>query len=188
MGYYDYEPTVELARPLCLFGFVGCGASGLGLTLCSRTGLPLIDVDRCIEHKSGMDVGRLWLQDRARLEKLQTAETKVALRQRPAAVVVLGFSAVQSNAMLSAVLAASSSWYLELSARQLHQRLTQDWSRRRAKYPPFALRPPETVADVENLLRQYEPNYRRAARRLQVEGSGLHELAERILSGLPKRV
>ncbi len=186
MGYYDYAPTVSLERPLCLTGFLGCGARGVGMTLSARTGLPLADVDRWVEHHGGMSAARLWLQDRERFEALQTEQLGAALRQRPAAVVVLGFSALRERSQLLRVLSASTLWYLERSPEELARRIGRQWDAQRASLPPFALRKPESAADLQPLYDEHVQHYEAAHRRLTAGRQHTHELAQTILDTLPR--
>lgn len=57
--YYDPFPRMQLARPIVLGGQIGCGARLVARSLCARTGLPFVDVDRQIEHEAGASLDQL---------------------------------------------------------------------------------------------------------------------------------
>lgn len=59
-SYYDYHPTVQLARPLALGGVPGAPYREVGHHLATLTGLTLIDLDRWIEHQVGQSLWDLY--------------------------------------------------------------------------------------------------------------------------------
>jgi len=72
--YYEPHARRKLARPLVIAGDLGCGARLIGRTVCARTGLPFVEVDRQIEHEAGESldalaarIGRKRIAERARM-------------------------------------------------------------------------------------------------------------------------
>lgn len=57
--YYDPFPRMNLARPIVIAGQIGCGARLVARSLCARTGLPFVDVDRKIEHEAGASLDQI---------------------------------------------------------------------------------------------------------------------------------
>ena len=49
-GYYDRSITHLLERPMALCGFTGSGVPEIAARLSALTGLPLIDIERQIQH------------------------------------------------------------------------------------------------------------------------------------------
>ena len=55
-NYYEHGPLVLLQRPIVLIGSLGVDQHGLGRDLAALSGLPLIEVDRWIEHEAGQSL------------------------------------------------------------------------------------------------------------------------------------
>ena len=88
--YYDPHARLSLSRPILVAGQIGSGTRLIGRTLCARTGLPFVEVDRQIEHEAGRSLARIATEDG--LNRLANWSRSVLERlaiQRPWAVVVL---------------------------------------------------------------------------------------------------
>ncbi|MFK7896714.1 MAG: shikimate kinase [Myxococcota bacterium] len=57
--YYDPSPRLSLPRPILLAGQIGAGTRLIARSLCARTGLPFVDVDRKIEHEAGASLDQI---------------------------------------------------------------------------------------------------------------------------------
>lgn len=89
-GYYDPFPTMVLSRPLLIGGHLGSGTRLIGRSLCARTGLPFVDIDRKIEHEAGLSLAQIAAADgRRRIESWAESMLDRFARQRPWSVIVL---------------------------------------------------------------------------------------------------
>ena len=88
--YYEPHARRKLARPLVIGGDLGCGARLIGRTVCARTGLPFVEVDRQIEHEAGesLDALAARIGPKRIAERARMALERVAI-QRPCSVVAL---------------------------------------------------------------------------------------------------
>ncbi len=90
-GYYDYHPQVNLRCPLVLTGLTTDPARRLGHWLASTEGLPIIDLDRRVEHVAGESIWRLiGTQGEAPYRALEREALAAALRALPVGVIVGG--------------------------------------------------------------------------------------------------
>lgn len=88
--YYEPFPRMLLARPVVLAGQIGCGARLIARSLCARTGLPFVDIDRKIEHEAGASLDQIARdQSPARITRLARMMVERHATQRPWSVIVL---------------------------------------------------------------------------------------------------
>lgn len=170
-GYYDYGPRVILQRPIGLVGFMGAGTPRIGHALACRLGLPLLQVDRLIEHDAGMGLSALQLRRGEPVRRQMEMEVMArAARERPAGVLVLG-----DGALLDAEAQRLASEQLQLvyvrrPVAVLRQAILQEIEAAPERYPEFAL---AGLADgsgvLDRLLEQREPGYRMAERVFDAE-------------------
>lgn len=96
-GYYSYDPTLFLAKPIAIAGPLGAGTAIVGAYLTQRTGLPFIDLDRWVEHQSSQSLLELHITKGAtHVHRLERRLLKRALSETPHAIVSLGESALSS--------------------------------------------------------------------------------------------
>ena len=115
-NYYEPGPLVLLQRPVVLIGFPGVDQHGLGRDLAALSGLPLIEVDRWVEHAAGQSlVGLVQTQGLEAVRQLEDRFLAQALAARPPGIVVLGDGALLKEANLRQVLAKATLVYLKLS-------------------------------------------------------------------------
>lgn len=168
-GYYDYGPRVQLPRPLALIGFMGAGTHLTGHALASKLGLPLLPIDRHVEHEAGMSLSSLQVQrgDGAR-RALEHESIARAARERPSGIVVLGDGALLQRATLNLVCAQMDLIYIERPLDALYDAVRQELADSPGRYPEFVLKPP-TREDLQTLLAEREPGYQQAKHGLHAE-------------------
>jgi len=97
-GYYSYDPTLVLKRPIAIAGPLGAGTQIVGAYLSQRTGLPFVDLDRGIEHLAGQSLLELHLTKGAGfVHRMERKLMKKVLAQNPPAIVALGEGALSSS-------------------------------------------------------------------------------------------
>lgn len=186
-GYYDYAPTVSLARPVAFVGHPGCAYREVAYDLAALTGLPLHDVDRLVEHAAGQT---LWSLVRQRgdgaLSQLEGGVVPRCLTARPPGLVVLGEGALVDEQQLARVRAAAALVFLTLPAPACYWAL-----RRRAAARDGILGHPylpdrlEDPADLRALLGLMAPALRAADCVVDMERRGVHEAVLELQSALP---
>lgn len=88
--YYDPFPRMQLLRPIVIAGQIGCGARLIARSLCARTGLPFVDVDRKIEHEAGASLAQIARdQSHGRIAHWARMILERHAIQRPWSVIVL---------------------------------------------------------------------------------------------------
>ena len=93
---------------IVLIGFLGVDQHGLGRDLAALSGLPLIEVDRWVEHAAGQSlVALVQTQGIEALRQLEDRFLAQALTTRPPGIVVLGDGALIKESNLRQVLGQS---------------------------------------------------------------------------------
>jgi shikimate kinase len=118
--YYSYAPTLVLERPLVLIGMPGCGAGTVASLLSQRTGIPLVELERWIEHEAGCSLAQLVLErGEAELRRREEVLLPRALAEVPVPVVALGDGALRSRASRKRVKRHATLVYLRLQRDSL---------------------------------------------------------------------
>lgn len=121
--YYSYAPTVVLHRPLVLIGMPGAGAGTVASLVSQRTGLPLVELDRWVEHDAGCSLAQLVLErGEGELRRREEALLPRALAEVPVPVLALGDGALRSRVSRKRVKRHATLVYLRLSRESLVER------------------------------------------------------------------
>ncbi|MGB1699800.1 MAG: shikimate kinase, partial [Nannocystaceae bacterium] len=95
--YYSHHATRALTRPAALVGFIGSGIGAVGHAVTARTGIPLVDLLRWVEHARGKSIANLVLHDgECALRDEERAGLAHALKGRPHPLLVLGHGTLLS--------------------------------------------------------------------------------------------
>ena len=158
-NYYEHGPLVLLQRPVVLIGFLGVDQHGLGRDLAALSGLPLIEVDRWIEHEAGQSLFSLvQTQDIEVLRQLEDRFLAQALTTRPPGIVVLGDGALIKETNLQQVLAKATLVYLKLSLASTYWKLRHQ----AVGSHPLLLQPPESTEELRPLLAERQGGFNQA--------------------------
>ena len=158
-NYYEHGPLVLLQRPIALIGFLGVDQHGLGRDLAALSGLPLIEVDRWIEHEAGQSlVSLVQTQSIEALRQLEDRFLAQALTSRPPGIVVLGDGALIKEANLRQVLDNATLVYLKLSLVSTYWKLRHQ----AVGSHPLLLQPPESTGELRPLLAERQGGFDQA--------------------------
>ncbi len=158
-NYYEHGPLVLLQRPVALIGFLGVDQHGLGRDLAALSGLPLIEVDRWIEHEAGQSlVALVQTQGIEALRQLEDRFLAQALTTRPPGIIVLGDGALLKEANLRQVLAKATLVYLKLSLASTYWKLRHQ----AVGLHPLLLQPPESTGELRPLLAERQGGFDQA--------------------------
>ena len=182
-NYYEHGPLVLLQRPVALIGFLGVDQHGLGRDLAALSGLPLIEVDRWIEHEAGQSlVALVQTQGIEVLRQLENRFLAQALATRPPGIVVLGDGALLKEANLRQVLDKATLVYLKLSLASTYWKL-----RHQAVRPhPLLLQPPESTAELRPLLAERQGGFDQAHVTLDMDEMTPEAALRHLLDKLPQ--
>ena len=158
-NYYEHGPLVLLQRPVVLIGFLGVDQHSLGRDLAALSGLPLIEVDRWVEHAAGQSlVSLVQTQGIEALRQLEDRFLAQALTARPPGIIVLGDGALLKEVNLRQVLDKATLVYLKLSLASTYWKL-----RHQALGPhPLLLQPPESTGELRPLLAERQVGFDQA--------------------------
>ncbi len=181
-NYYEHGPLVLLQRPIALIGFLGVDQHGLGRDLAALSGLPLVEVDRWIEHEAGQSlVALVQTQGLAALRQLEDRFLAQALAARPPGIVVLGDGALIKEANLRQVLDKATLVYLKLSLAATYWKL-----RHQAVGPHLLLQPPESTAELRPLLAERQAGFDQAHVVLDLDEMTPEAVLRHLLDKLPQ--
>lgn len=186
-GYYDYAPTVVLARPAVLVGDPGCAYREIAYDLASLTGLPLHDTDALAAHEAGQSLWSLARQHGlAAVQALESTALRQALASQPPGLVVVGEGALTVSSTLETVRGAASLVVLTAPAAACYWELC-----RRAEARDGILGHPHlpnrlvTAEDVQPLRQQLRPVAAAADLVLDLEHRGVHDTVLELQQVLP---
>ena len=182
-NYYEHGPLVLLQRPVVLIGFLGVDQHGLGRDLAALSGLPLIEVDRWIEHEVGQSlVSLVQTQGIEALRQLEDRFLAQALTSCPPGIVVLGDGALIKEANLQQVLDKATLVYLKLSLASTYWKL-----RHQAVGPhPLLLQPPESTGELRPLLAERQGGFDQAHTTLDMDEMTPEVALRLLLERLPQ--
>ena len=182
-NYYEHGPLVLLQRPVALIGFLGVDQHGLGRDLAALSGLPLIEVDRWIEHEAGQSlVALVQTQGIEVLRQLEDRFLAQALATRPPGIIVLGDGALIKEANLRQVLDKATLVYLKLSLASTYWKLRHQTVRPH----PLLLQPPESTAELRPLLAECQGGFDQAQVTLDMDEMTPEAALRHLLNKLPE--
>lgn len=181
-GYYDPWPLVSLSKPIAVSGFFGARTGQVVWSTASRLGLPMIDVERRLEHDVGMS-SAAWLAQRGAQAWFESAASIVAkaTRERPFGLWVLGPHVLLDARARRIVQSATVHVHLRQTATE---RLDALEAAARQPSPALRLwlRDGESVtAGGQRMLEERAPGFGLAA--LRIDRDGLHpsQVADRLI-------
>lgn len=182
-NYYEYGPLVLLQRPVALIGFLGVDQHGLGRDLAALSGLPLIEVDRWIEHEAGQSLASLvQTQGIEALRQLEDRFLAQALTTRPSGIIVLGDGALIKETNLQQVLAKATLVYLKLLLASTYWKLRQQ----AVGSHPLLLQPPESTEELRPLLAERQGGFDQAHVTLDIDEMTPEAALRHLLDKLPQ--
>ena len=186
-NYYEPGPLVLLQRPVALIGFLGVDQHGLGRDLAALSGLPLIEVDRWIEHQAGQSlVALVQTQGIEALRGLEDRFLAQALATRPPGIVVLGDGALIKGGNLQQVLDKATLVYLKMSLASTYWKLRQPALEAAQRPHPLLLQPPESTAQLRPLLAERQGGFDQAHVTLDMDEMTTETALRHLLDKLPQ--
>ena len=181
--YYAHHSPYTLEKPLTVCAFLGgkCGAVAQSITALS--GLPLVDIDRMLEHRLGKS-----LRDACEREGLEpvmrqkTALIHSAIDREPCAVIGLGDITLVTHSAATALKRATTSVYLEWRPVELRHAISEDLDRHPGRYPRVDRQSTLNFAEINALMAHGNALFNSANHRIVAAGREPYEIAQHILA------
>jgi shikimate kinase len=146
-----------------LTGFMGSGKSSIGPILANTLGYAFADTDREIESRDGRSVTLIFREEGEERFRMMERGVVRDLCARRRIVVALGGGTLMDPVNSAALAEAGVIVYLQASAEQLFRRLQSKGDRPVLRGGDGEQLPPEQLRErIEQLVRDREPQYRRA--------------------------
>lgn len=185
MGYYDPYPQVSLDKPVCLIGFMGAEVHHTTYTLSSMTGIPYVELDKRVEHEMGMSVAQLYLERGERFWRdVEATMLERALKERPTPLICLGASALLDPVSKERCLSQAEVIYIRRPREVLLESIQRGRRETPSRYPYWSQRHPQSLDELDPLLRSREPTYESAHRLIDAGSLSPLEVARRLMSRL----
>lgn len=168
------------SRRIALIGLRGAGKTTLGTLLAERLQLPFVELDREIEHESGVALGTIFeFYGQAGFRRLERGCLERVLEEHPRFVLATGGSIVSEPATFERLLAACWTVWLHAAPAEHMERVVAQGDMR----PMAGNR--ESMADLQRILAGREPLYRRADADVDTSAKSAGESLEALLVALP---
>lgn len=182
-GYYDPHPLLTLDRHVALAGLVTADTRRIGHQLASLTALPLIDLERRMEHEAGQSVWELVFQEGGReFRELERRCLARALLERPCGVLVLGDGTLLDESSRRSVAAATRLVALERDLPNCYWRL-QTLQRERSQrcWHPFYPELLQSIDQVRPFYQERQPTLAAARHTIPLAGRSSYEVLRRLM-------
>ena len=170
-GYYDYAPTHVLDRPLVLAGYFADQTRYLGFRLAALTGLPVNNLDRLIEHRTGKSIWDLvWSEGEARYRALETELLDRSLRERPCSIVTLGDGALIDEGNRRRVAEGAQLVVFDVDLPNFYWRLKASEVADNDFWHPLHAGPVQGFEQVRPFYQQRQPGFATADHHIELAG------------------
>jgi len=181
-GYYDNHPSFIPEKPIALIGLPGAEVPRIARAITMTTGLPLIELERWIEHESGKSIPQVVLEDGGNgIHEIQSKLLRRALRSKPQSVIALGHRAMERAEDRQLILDLSTCFYVRRTIFELFQVLRHEVEEYPARYAEFIMGPPESVQDLKSMYDEREAELLNATVILDTAGKSCAALGAEIL-------
>jgi len=185
-SYYDYHPTLQLERPVVLGGMPGTPYREVGHYLTSLTGLPLLDLDRWLEHQVGES---LWdfVQSEGEhvLRQKEFEYLDRALLAEPCGLVIVGEGTLAQADNRRRIGESASLVYLSSAPSAAYWQVRQQISERGPRYHPHVPQPLTHFDVLRPLIEALDKAREDANLVLAVDNLSVQDVVDAIFDALP---
>ena len=185
-SYYDYHPTLQLERPVALGGMPGTPYREVGHYLTSLTGLPLLDLDRWLEHQVGES---LWdfMQSEGEhvLRQKEFEHLDRALLAEPCGLLIVGEGTLAQPANRRRIRESASLVYLSSAPSAAYWQVRQQISERGPRYHPHVPQPLTHFDVLRPLIEALDQARGDANLVLAVDNRSVQDVVDAIFDALP---
>jgi XRE family aerobic/anaerobic benzoate catabolism transcriptional regulator len=166
---------------IALIGLRGAGKSTLGAMVAERLKLPFLELDRLIEHESGLSLSVIFdMYGQSGFRRFERRCLDDVIERYPRFVLATGGSLVSEPATFERLLTMCYTVWLHASAEDHMQRVIAQGDMR----PMSDNR--ESMADLQRILAVREPLYQTADLAIDTSGESPTRSLGRVLAALPK--
>ena len=152
---------MAMPKRIALVGFMGSGKSTVGGQLAAAVGYRLVDVDSLIEEQAGRSIPEIFRRQGETFFRELESRLLLGLGERRGLVIATGGGAPMQPRNHEFLRTRCRTFYLEISAAEVHRRLGADRGR-----PKLAA----TVQGIEELLAARRSRYAAAGDTVAAEG------------------
>lgn len=185
-SYYDYHPTVQLARPLALGGVPGAPYREVGHHLATLTGLTLIDLDRWIEHQVGQSLWDFVREDgEEELRRKEFEYLNRALAAQPRGLIIVSEGTLAREENRRQLRESAALIYLSLSPSTMYWEVRQQISERGPRSHPHVPQPLTHFDQLRFLIDALAPAQASADLVCPMDNSSVQEVLGVLFEKLP---
>lgn len=186
-SYYDHQPTITLERPVALIGFPGVEYRQVGHELAVLSGLPIVDLDRWIEHQAGQSLWALRRDQGAMaLRDLEGQLLERALTARPYGLIVLGDGILIDETNLRRVRGTAALVYFRVPLVTAYWELRRQIRERPPGPSPFVPQPLEHCEQLKPLWEERLAGFESAHLTVDMEGRRPEDVVPLLFEALPR--
>lgn len=166
--YYSPGPLLILDRPLALVGFLGARVPQTAAMFSALTGVPLMDLERMVEHRVGSSLTRFVLTEGlAALHGAEEALLRQQLPSVPPSVIALGPATLQHAASARLIRQHTTLVYIQRDVLEMYGNLLDELDGASSRCWLMAGRRPGSVGDLQPAFRQWRDSYEAARHTLR---------------------
>ena len=185
--YYSPQPLLILDRPVALVGFFGARLPQIAAVVSATTGVPLGDLERMIEHRTGRSLSRLVFE--SGIEALHQHEESLLeglLQESPPPIIALGPATLQHAPSARLIRRKARVIYVRDTLLSLYGNLLDELDGATRRCWLFPNSRPESVGSIQSAFAQYRASYESAERTLDATGRSPVALAGMLVSMITK--
>ncbi|PWU02363.1 MAG: transcriptional regulator [Terriglobia bacterium] len=172
------DPAARHGR-IALIGLRGAGKSTLGAALAQRLEMPFLELDRLIEHESGLTLNLIFdFRGQAGFRELERHCLEDVLRRYPCFVLATGGSLVSEPGTFERLLSSCFTVWLRASPEEHMQRVIAQGDMR-----PMANNR-DAMSDLKRILAEREVLYNKADIQVETAGHTFDESLELLIQAL----
>jgi shikimate kinase len=187
--YYDYGPRLHLERPTAVMSYVSDFTRSAVYRASALLGLPYRDIERLLEHKTGMDISRLLVEHGDdHLRRLESEVLERALEERPAGLIALGDSSLLSADNLALVKQKADLIVFDFGLGNLLWRIQQLAQQpTRSSWHSMLRSTPTSIADLRPFYQTRRPGFDQADIRIAADSLTGARASDLLMTSLAAR-
>ena len=187
--YYDYGARIALGRPTVVTSYLSDFTRGVTYRASALLGLAYRDIERLVEHDSGMNISRVLVEyGEAYYRELESRVLERALKERPAGLIALGDGSLLSANNLALVRKTADLIVLDFGLGNLLWRVRQLAQQPQPDSWHSMLRAtPKSIADLRPFYQERRAGFDRADIRIVADSLTVPRVCDLLMTHLVDR-